>query len=85
MGNQTSEDHARWLHETKGTNYGYGDALWPRDNTYFDSGSGNETRPTFWDDQWIFWLGPFIGAAAAICGKRWSRLEGLAILQDQSS
>ncbi|KAJ7524694.1 hypothetical protein O6H91_17G017000 [Diphasiastrum complanatum] len=47
MGNQTSEfDHARWLYETKGT-YGYGNALWPKDNAYFDGGSGNGAPQTF--------------------------------------
>ncbi|EFJ14485.1 cellulose synthase-like D2-2, glycosyltransferase family 2 protein [Selaginella moellendorffii] len=30
-------DHTRWLYETKGT-YGYGNALWPKDDTYFGDG-----------------------------------------------
>ncbi|EFJ32798.1 cellulose synthase-like D3-1, glycosyltransferase family 2 protein [Selaginella moellendorffii] len=38
MRTQTSDfDHARWLYETKGT-YGYGNALWPKDEAYMESG-----------------------------------------------
>ncbi|KAJ7513870.1 hypothetical protein O6H91_23G017400 [Diphasiastrum complanatum] len=40
MGKQTSEfDHNRWLYETKGT-YGYGNALWPKDDAYIGGGHG---------------------------------------------
>ena len=38
MSNQgTDFDHARWLYQTKGT-YGYGNALWPKDDGYNDGG-----------------------------------------------
>ncbi|KAJ7551251.1 hypothetical protein O6H91_06G006900 [Diphasiastrum complanatum] len=47
MGNHTSEfDHARWLYETKAT-YGYGNALWPKDSSYFNGGNNNGGPPTF--------------------------------------
>ncbi|BBN12986.1 cellulose synthase-like protein [Marchantia polymorpha subsp. ruderalis] len=34
-----SFDHARWLYETKGT-YGYGNAVWPKDDSYMGGGDG---------------------------------------------
>ncbi|KAL2624372.1 hypothetical protein R1flu_008617 [Riccia fluitans] len=34
-----SFDHARWLYETKGT-YGYGNAVWPKDESYMGGDSG---------------------------------------------
>ncbi|KAG6554203.1 hypothetical protein Mapa_004119 [Marchantia paleacea] len=39
--NEQNFDHARWLYETKGT-YGYGNALWPKDDSYMggDGGGG---------------------------------------------
>ena len=46
MGNNTSDfDHARWLYQTKGT-YGYGNALWPKEDGYGgDDGVGNPNGP----------------------------------------
>ncbi|XP_024365235.1 cellulose synthase-like protein D3 [Physcomitrium patens] len=35
-------DHSRWLYETKGT-YGYGNAVWPKDNGYSGGGGGTDT------------------------------------------
>ncbi|KAG0569252.1 hypothetical protein KC19_6G077500 [Ceratodon purpureus] len=37
--NTTDFDHARWLYQTKGT-YGYGNAVWPKDDGYGDGGGG---------------------------------------------
>lgn len=36
-------DHARWLYQTKGT-YGYGNAVWPKDDG-FNDGNGPELPP----------------------------------------
>ncbi|KAJ7524033.1 hypothetical protein O6H91_18G073800 [Diphasiastrum complanatum] len=41
LGNQGSEfDHTGWLFETKGT-YGYGNAVWPKEDAYLQGNSGN--------------------------------------------
>lgn len=48
MSNQSSEfDHARWLYETKGT-YGYGNAVWPKDDDY---GAGMTGPPPNFNDK----------------------------------
>jgi hypothetical protein len=40
MGNNTTDfDHARWLYQTKGT-YGYGNAVWPKEDAYNAGGGG---------------------------------------------
>lgn len=38
--NSDSFDHSRWLYETKGT-YGYGNAVWPKENGYNSKGTTN--------------------------------------------
>lgn len=47
MGNNTTDfDHARWLYQTKGT-YGYGNAVWPKDDGYGgNDGGGGKGNPT---------------------------------------
>lgn len=40
MSNNTTDfDHARWLYQSKGT-YGYGNAVWPKDDGYGGDGGG---------------------------------------------
>jgi hypothetical protein len=48
--NHTSEfDHSRWLYETKGT-YGYGNAVWPKDDGYAGGkNTGLGAPPNFLD------------------------------------
>ncbi|KAG0577200.1 hypothetical protein M758_5G132500 [Ceratodon purpureus] len=40
----TDFDHSRWLYETKGT-YGYGNAVWPKDDGYSKDGGGGMGAP----------------------------------------
>ncbi|CAK9855779.1 unnamed protein product [Sphagnum jensenii] len=46
MSSQSSDfDHTRWLYQTKGT-YGYGNAVWPKDDGYTSSsGNNNSSAP----------------------------------------
>ncbi|KAL2642043.1 hypothetical protein R1flu_009630 [Riccia fluitans] len=41
---ESNFDHARWLYETKGT-YGYGNAVWPKDDSYGGDGGGMSGLP----------------------------------------
>ncbi|KAJ7539233.1 hypothetical protein O6H91_11G082100 [Diphasiastrum complanatum] len=51
-GNQSSEfDHSGWLFETKGT-YGYGNAVWPKDDPYLQANGGEKNGgPPDFDDK----------------------------------
>ena len=40
----TDFDHSRWLYETRGT-YGYGNAVWPKDDGYSKDGGGGIGAP----------------------------------------
>ena len=51
MSNQSSDfDHARWLYQTKGT-YGYGNALWPKDDGYQSANNPGMGAPPEFNDK----------------------------------
>lgn len=58
-------DHARWLFETKGT-YGYGNAVWPKDEYGFGSGANGFEHPPDFGERSRRPLTRKVGISAAI-------------------